>query len=380
MKSMIFSPLSLPAVLLTAITIVFYLTGLFHLAGVFLQWKRISQLRYQSLEKNQIPVTVIVCAHNELTNLQKNLPPILNQQNSTFEVLIGLDRCDDGSKEWLQRQSHPHLKWIAIDQTPKGWDSKKYALNQCIQRAASDWLLLTDADCVPVSDYWLQSFQSLFAAHINLVIGLGPYHATHNFISKITEYETLLTATQYVSEVVAGRPYMAIGRNVAYRKSLFQEVAGFDGIQHITGGDDDLLIQKMDSIARPAVNIHPKSLTYSEPERTWKKYLTQKTRHLSVGKHYKEKFQKRLSFHSGIHSSLWLSCLYLIGFSDNLWRIIVPFALLVLIKGLFFKKIASKTGLPLRVAWYPLMDLMYAIFLPLVAIRAMLERNIRWKK
>ena len=173
---------------------------------------------------------------------------------------------------------------------------------------------------------------------------------------------------------------MGVGRNLMYRKSLFELTGGFNGIKSIIGGDDDLLIQKMGSEIRSDINIHPESLTYSAPERTWNKYLTQKIRHLSVGKHYQRKYQQRLSFQSGIHTGLWMSFLYLVGFSANHWRIIVPFTLLVLIKGLFFTKIAGKTGLPLRVAWYPAMDFIYAIFLPLVAIRAMLERNIRWKK
>ena len=380
MKCMIFSLLSLPIVMLTAVFVFFVFTGCVHLWLCFRQFHSITNLPTLDGSISEQPVSIIICAHNEEHNLKNLLPKLLEQSYWEYEVIIGLDRCTDGSKKYLTSLNGPKVKFVEVTRTPTGWDHKKHILTQCVNQAKHEWLLLTDADCKPVSHNWISTFTPYMKEQQNLILGVSPYKPANNLVSLMTEYETFMTASNYLSEAANNRPYMGVGRNLMYRKSLFQQIDGFDEIQSITGGDDDLLIQKIGLQIRAGINIHQESLTYSAPERTWNKYLTQKIRHLSVGKHYQKKYKHRLSLQSGIHSSLWVSFLSLVGFSDNHWRIIVPFALLVLIKGLFFTKIAGKTGLPLRVAWYPIMDFMYAIFLPLVAIRAMLERNIRWKK
>lgn len=380
MKCTNFRLLSLPIVLITAVYIVFLALTLINGYQTLVTWRRVSSIKQSSSEDDDIPFSIIICAHNELGNLQLNLPSILNQNYASFEVIVGLDRCTDGSIEYIQSLKAGNLTSVIIKKTPPGWNSKKYVLSKCIEKASHEWLLLTDADCQPVSENWIKSYALNIHNKINLVLGVSPYQQSNRLTSFITEYETFMTASSYLSAAANKSPYMGVGRNLAYTKSLYKSINGFEGIEHITGGDDDLLVQKMVAHAEVSINIHPESLTYSAPERTWKKYLTQKTRHLSVGKDYQEKFKQKLSTSAVLHSSLWLSFLYLIGFSDTIWRIIVPFALLVLIKGLFFKKIATKIGTPLRLIWYPIMDLVYAVFLPLIAIRAMLERNIRWKK
>ncbi len=380
MKCTNFRLLSLPVVLITAVYIVFLALTLINGYQTLVTWRRVNSIKQSNSKGDNIPFSIIICAHNELENLKSNLPSILSQNYSSFEVIVGLDRCTDGSNEYIQSLNDGNLTSVIIEETPAGWNSKKFALDKCIEKAKHEWLLLTDADCQPASKNWIQKYADNIHGQINLVLGVSPYRQTKQLISIITEYETFITASSYLSAAANKSPYMGVGRNLAYTKSLYKSINGFEGIEHITGGDDDLLIQKMVAHAEPSINIHPESLTYSAPERTWKKYRTQKTRHLSVGKYYQEKFKQKLSTRAVLHSSLWLSFLYLIGFSDTIWRIIVPFALLVLIKGLFFKKIATKIGTPLRLIWYPIMDLIYAVFLPLIAIRAMLERNIRWKK
>ncbi len=377
-----FPLLSLLLVLITGFYIVFLFLLCVHGYHTLLHWRAISMIPDHETELAEAtPISIIICAHNEETNLKKNLESIISQNYSNFEIIIGLDRCSDGSHDFLKSMDKANnLHVFSFDQIPPDWHSKKYVLNQCIEAASNDWLLLTDADCYPASPLWIHSFARLMTGQTNVVLGISPYESQKGTISLLTEYETCMTAISYIAQASLGHPYMGVGRNIAYTRTLFNQVNGFEGIQHITGGDDDLLVQKMIDHAQTQVNIQKESLTYSAPERKWKMYRTQKIRHLSVGKYYRKIFQRNLSIRSAVHSCLWLSFLYLIGFSGSTWRIIVPFALLVCLKGLFFKKITIKLNMPLRMYWYPMMDLLLAIFLPLIAIRAVLERNIRWKK
>lgn len=330
--------------------------------------------------QQQIPISVIICAHNEHENLENLVPLILAQESVDFEAIVVLDRSTDGSEEFLNSIADHRLKTIVQDHLPADWDGKKLGLTKAIESSKNEWLLLTDADCVPTSSKWIKSFTELIDGNTALILGLSPYKIESGFLSRIIQYETFQTAIHYTSATLRGQAYMGVGRNIAYKKSSFHNAGGFSGIGHITGGDDDLLVQKIASNTNTRVNIGSESLTYSFPKRTWKEYLTQKSRHLSVGKFYRSKFKNEHTWRIIIHAGLWLSFLYLISFSSYPWRIIVPYGLLVLIKGLFFNKIASRTEMPLQMSWYPIMDLLYAVFLPLIAIRALLERNIRWKK
>lgn len=324
------------------------------------------------------PFSVIVCAHNELSNLRKLIPQLLIQEYPVFEVIVALDRCTDGSEHYLSSLFDPRIKVIAIDNVPKEWNPKKYALNQAINQAKNEWLLLTDADCVPESIHWIRSFKNHASPKTELILAVGAYHEEKHLISQVTDFETFLTAIQYTSAALSGQAYMGVGRNIAYRKSAFFKSGGFSGIEGITGGDDDLLVQKITNRHNTAVNLGEKSLTYSIPKRTWKGYLGQKTRHLSVGKYYSLNSKIAHTFKSIIHTILWVSFLYLLIYFPSPLRIIAAFGLLVVVKGLFFKKIGNKLGVPFHLALLPVLDFVYAIFLPLLGVRANIVKRIQW--
>src|SRR6187402_1947878 len=102
---------------------------------------------------NRQSVSVIVCAHNELENLKRLIPAILQQEYPDFELLIADDRSTDGSKEYFEKiyQGDSRFKIISIQENTGGKNHKKYALSKAISLAKHDLLLLTDADCLPAS-------------------------------------------------------------------------------------------------------------------------------------------------------------------------------------------------------------------------------------
>ncbi|PTB90643.1 hypothetical protein C9994_17050, partial [Marivirga lumbricoides] len=106
---------------------------------------------------NPSPVSVIICAHNELHNLKSNLEGILKQDYPDFEVIIMDDRSQDGSYEWLKKvqETYQHLQINRIEKTPDNFNSKKYALSEGIKAARHEIILLTDADCRVNSKNWI---------------------------------------------------------------------------------------------------------------------------------------------------------------------------------------------------------------------------------
>ena len=176
------------------------------------------------------PVTVVVCARNELANLTELLPLLNSQAYPNFEVLVMDDRSTDGTDTYLENDiaHHSRIRFIRIDKEHEHITSKKYALTIALKKALYPTVLLTDADCRPTSVNWLaQMVAPLTNPDKAIVLGFSPYEHRPGFLNLLIRAETLFTAVQYVSLALAGQPYMGVGRNLAYRTQTFFDNKGF---------------------------------------------------------------------------------------------------------------------------------------------------------
>jgi len=105
-----------------------------------------------------VGVSVVVCAWNELENLKELLPLLLKQDYPDFEIIVVDDRSDDECYDYLlyEALTHEKLRLVRINEMPQHITPKKYALTLGIRAARKELILLTDADCRPVSDQWVR--------------------------------------------------------------------------------------------------------------------------------------------------------------------------------------------------------------------------------
>lgn len=119
-------------------------------------------------------------------------------------------------------------------------------------------------------------------------MGYGAYQKVKNsFLNKLIRFETLLTAMQYFSYAKFGYAYMGVGRNIAYKKSVFKKANGFDSHKHVQSGDDDLFIKEVSNKQNTNICFTKNSFTISEPHNSFKKWINQKRRHITTANHYK---------------------------------------------------------------------------------------------
>ncbi|MGB3618450.1 MAG: glycosyltransferase, partial [Catalinimonas sp.] len=253
-------------------------------------------------------VSVIVCAHNERPRLPRLLAALRAQTHPDFEVIVVDDRSDDGTFDWLQRQARgdARIRPVRVVNTPPGVSPKKWALTQGVRAAGGKVLLLTDADCCPVGPEWIVRMQSRCRGAHEVVLGLGFYHRAPGWLNRLIRFETLTTAVRYVTLARWGCPYMGVGRNLAYRPTLFAEHGGLHAHRHVLSGDDDLFVNAVSRPGRVAVCTHPAARTLSEPKRTWRGWYRQKRRHMSAGRHYRPRDQWRLSALEATHIGVWV--------------------------------------------------------------------------
>jgi cellulose synthase/poly-beta-1,6-N-acetylglucosamine synthase-like glycosyltransferase len=247
------------------------------------------------------PISIIICARDEATNLANNLPGIIGQDYPyTNEIIVVNDNSYDDSKEILEafQKEYKNLNVFHLTAEAQFLQGKKFPLSMGIKASKYELLLLTDADCVPASQNWISKIQNRFSEKIDVVLGYGAYKKRKGFLNKIIRFETLHTAMQYMSYALAGKAYMGVGRNLAYKKSLFQKVQGFKSHANIPSGDDDLFINQVATKTNVAISIDPETFTYSKPKTNWAEWKKQKSRHFSTGKFYKLEHKILLSVYN----------------------------------------------------------------------------------
>lgn len=244
----------------------------------------------QNKKLKRIPISIIVCAKNEEDNVRVLIPLLLNQEYPQFEIVLIDDASSDATLEVFEefKKLHSNIKLVKVDNNEAFWGNKKYALTLGIKVAKNEYLLFIDADCIPNSNNWLSNMTAEFTIDKTIVLGYGGYEKIKgSILNKIIRFETLLTATQYLSWAKIGKPYMGIGRNMAYKREEFYNVRGFMDHMHVRSGDDDLFINQAARKKNTTICYDHDSFTYSKPKTTYKEWFIQKRRHVSTAKYYK---------------------------------------------------------------------------------------------
>jgi glycosyltransferase involved in cell wall biosynthesis len=326
------------------------------------------------------PVSIVVCAHNEIENLKDLVPKLLAQAYVDFEVIIVDDRSTDGSYEYLleEQSKHANMKMVRVEWTPEHVNEKKYALTLGIKAAKNDLLVFTDADCEPISYNWLKKMVSQFNGKTDFVLGFSYYREHPGFLNKFIRHETLQTALLYVTMALLGIPYMGVGRNIGYKRSFFLSKKGFNKILKITGGDDDLFVNRYSTSKNTTVVLDPESVILSEPKKKLGEFITQKIRHISVSKLYKFKHKFLIGLISISKILFWITGLSLIILTYNIYWTAGLFSIqLLLLLGVYdrFTKIL-RVKYEIWSLWF--MDFVYISYLILFSLRAFTARKVRW--
>ena len=331
-------------------------------------------------KRKQHPVSVIIAARNEAKNIPALLEKLSLQNHTNFEVVIANDRSYDQTKELLAdaKKRYSFLKVATIHEKPANWNGKKYALKKAIEMAQNDILLFTDADCLPKSNEWITEMTSVIDADKQIVIGFSPYRAESGFLNKFIRFETLFTALNYLGFALLKKPYMGVGRNLAIYKAVYDQDF-LEEISDLTGGDDDLMVQKIANAANTSVIITESAQTISEPKLTWADFFKQKIRHLGVGKYYRHKEKTILGIFSFTYVVGWASFI-LLCFSQAWIFTIVIFGIRSLSFYIIFSQLGHKlkSGVPF---WaLPVLDFCYPYYYLLIGLRALSPKGIEWKQ
>lgn len=360
------------ALLATACTcILLYVAGLLWLAW---RWHRMQEVVVTQAAQ---PVSIIVAVRNEAENLPGLWACLLQQSYPDWEVVFVDDRSTDATPTLLAdfAQQDARVQIVTISHTPQDWAPKKWAVTQGIPKAQHEHLLFTDADCRP-PQHWASRMATALAV-ADVAIGYSPYARQPGVMNAMVRFDTWWIAVQYLALAAMGRPYMAVGRSLGYRKQRFDAAQGFATHARIISGDDDLFVQQGARHARVAVVFQHDAAPVSVPPQTWRQWWRQKRRHVQAAPAYVPAVKAMLVLWMAAQTSGWLVAVLLLA--QGWW---LGIAALLLLAGAWavllvqvHRKLRGSPGL----ATLLLLLLPWLLWIWLVTLASLLHPPKQWR-
>ncbi len=331
-------------------------------------------------EKQTPPVSVIICARNEDENLTEFLPKLLTQDYPDFEVIVVNDCSSDNTENVIDEftKIFPNLRKANIKEDAYYKHGKKFAMLVGIKAAKNNCLVFTDADCYPASDQWLREMAAGFTNERQIVLGYGAYEKQKGFLNKLIRFDSFIIAVQYLSSSIKNKPYMGVGRNLAYTKELFFKEKGFSKHYHINSGDDDLFVNQAGTANNTNVCVEKEAVTYSKPKKTFKQWNIQKTRHLTTAPLYSPFSKFKIAFN---YFSQYLFYFSLIPLAFSMKTVLlIPILLLlkVLTQLIMLNKASKKLGEKDLLTGSALYELILLFIYPIFHISKLFYKPNKW--
>lgn len=369
--------------IMLAIFALFTVILLFYYSFYFLRIAFFKPLK-KTEESKLPPISVIICAKNEYENLSENLPLILEQDYPDFEVVLVNDFSQDDSYFLLKslEERYKHFKVVHLRENVNFFEGKKLALAVGIKSSKHDIVLLTDADCKPSGKNWIHGMARPFTNGTDIVLGYGGYEKRPGFLNNLIRFDTVNVALQYMTYALAGKPYMGVGRNLAYRKALFFKEGGFASHYKIKSGDDDLFVNKAANKHNTRICIDSETITWSKPKLSFGAWFNQKKRHLSTGRYYKKRDKFKLGLFATSSLFFYLSFVGFLFFAQSSLSLLIAAGLFVVktILMVIVYYFAGKRFMDKKLYLFsPVFDLIIVFLNPLFALSNLFYKKNKWK-
>lgn len=232
-------------------------------------------------------VSVIIPARNEANNIinclnsltRQNYPPHL------FEVIVIDDHSTDDTFELANSFPAENVNVIQLNEEQSGdkRSYKKMALEKAVEQASGELIVNTDADCV-MKPGWLSAIAGYYEAfHPKMIAGPVQFHQEQNLLQLWQSMDMAGMMGITAGAIKKGMPVMCNGANLAYEKSVFKEVKGYQGVDHLPSGDDILLMLKVKQLYPKGIHFvkSPVAIVSTLSPRSFSAFFSQRMRWLS---------------------------------------------------------------------------------------------------
>ena len=238
-------------------------------------------------------VSIIIAARNEAHQIGRTLDALLQQDYPAdkMQILVIDDHSTDGTAQVVLHYTDPRIQLHVWD-TPEVLNSyKKRAIAHAISQSKGDWIITTDADC-RMGKRWLRKLMSYSAQEeVKMISAPVAYHEEKSLFERLQSLEFLYLIGLGAAAIGLGKASTCNGANLAYRKESFLAVGGFQGIDHLASGDDELLLHKIEAKYPGSIRFckDPDAIVCTDAKPTLRSFLQQRKRWASKSTQYRNK-------------------------------------------------------------------------------------------
>lgn len=375
---------TLELLLISIISALFLIQMLYY----FIVYRRI-YAQYKKEKKGKLstsneypPVSVIVTTNDEAQAIEKNLPLLLAQDYPNYEVIV-VNNCKNNHTTdvlTLMDQKYEHLYHTFTPDSARYISQKKLAITLGIKASKNEWLLFTDANCAPKTNQWIKQMAHHFTEDKSIVLGYAGYRYSKEWIHRKIHIDQLFFSMQYLGMALLKRPFIGLGKNMAFRKSLFYQEKGFNNFLQLRAGADDLFINRTATKKNTAVETsYEGSICIDSYYSTWKE---EKLSYVASSHYYKGGQKTFLHVETLTRYLFYIISSYTLVFSilEKNWIVTGIVTFFLLLRFIIQALIIQKTCKSLKEKSYLWSLPIWDIVVPITQLKMRLIRIIRGEK
>lgn len=325
------------------------------------------------------PVTLLIPFRNEEKNIPILVESLRKIESPELKIFLIDDQSTDASWEVASKCMQQDSR-ISLMRSPGV--GKKEAIQFGVLQAESEWILTSDADC-QFSQDWVARFQTYFEQDaVQLIGGAVQVNGKEGFLTVFQQLDWASIAL--VSQVAMDfdRPLMCSAANLAFRKSAFEAVKGYEGNKNYLSGDDEFLLKKIadrfgDGSCVADFSSH--NLVITQAGISWRDFLNQRARWASKWNLHDSTSHVVQAVIPFVIQLFWIASWGLFGLG---WQGVLSFLgiwiMKILAERLALGKVLRSFEIPVPWFYYVMTSLVHPWYILAVGIWSFSPR-IRWK-
>lgn len=280
------------------LTVASYLSGfltlvyLFVVFGFIRGWHKLIPFLYQK-SIGSTAVSIIIAARNEGESIHRTIEALLAQDynKALTEIIFIDDHSTDNTAEVLRSYAAQGVKLISLKEDRALNSYKKKAIQTAIGQSTGSLIITTDADC-RMGKTWLKTIVAYYEEkNYKMISSPVAYDEEKSFFERSQSLEFLYLIGLGASTIGNNQPSTCNGANLAYEKAAFYEVGGFQGIDDLASGDDELLLHKIAARYDNQIGFlkNRDAIVYTHAKPNLGEFLQQRKRWASKSTRYKNK-------------------------------------------------------------------------------------------
>lgn len=262
--------------------------GLYILIHLYIFSGLYRSLKLKKVNSGDPFVSVIIAARNEKNNITRCIESLkkLTYIHGRFEIILVNDKSTDNTKDLMLEHTKGLEQFVVIDSRPAettNLKGKANAIDTGIEISKGDIILSSDADCI-ISQDWIKETVSYYDDKTGMVCGFTNIESGRSLFQKVQAIDWIYLLSLASGSSGLNQTLSCIGNNLSFRKSVYNEIGGYSGID-FSVTEDFALMRAIDKLKKYRIKypVNPKSVVWTEACHDFKTLYKQKKRWFKGG-------------------------------------------------------------------------------------------------